>query len=318
MVAADALTQALKTQHPVRAWFRQRLGNFDDIDLCVSGPRVATLPASINSQRDAWILGHAFDWRLQLGLGERRDFSMVLTGARRCGDADPAGTYTTSKMSDVPAGASVSLVDDEIQYRVWDDVLDHEQLVQDLVASLPKGRPTDMAGERHLARVATVLGLYESAGRQSQPPQMLVGLPQGASVDDVLATVPEAMVDDVVMLTGAARLGLKPLFPATRVECNPVVGTEWLQGDGDLLIDGVLVELKVTSPPKIKREWLWQLLGYVLLDDGRRRIDEVAVYLARYATLGRWGTDELFATLAGERVERRTLRTELEAAARRG
>jgi hypothetical protein len=64
--------------------------------------------------------------------------------------------------------------------------------------------------------------------------------------------------------------------------------------DADLIVDGCLLELKATIQPNIVRpEWLYQLLGYALLDySNEYRIDAVGFYFARQSRLISWPLDK--------------------------
>jgi hypothetical protein len=68
--------------------------------------------------------------------------------------------------------------------------------------------------------------------------------------------------------------------------------------DADLIVDGLLVELKTTSQDSFERvDHVYQLLGYALLDYSNiYAIDRVAVYLARRGVLVSWELDELLET----------------------
>jgi len=95
---------------------------------------------------------------------------------------------------------------------------------------------------------------------------------------------------------------------------NPDFTAHGTPADGDLLIDGLLLDLKTVTRPEVQAEWVWQLLGYVFLDAGRRGIERVGLYLSRHAWLGTWEVDELLTVLAGEAVTEAQLRPEFLAA----
>lgn len=94
---------------------------------------------------------------------------------------------------------------------------------------------------------------------------------------------PEQFVDELQLLLRAAQEDL----PSGSVEYNPIFGARSGQiavgADGDLLIDDLLLELKVSIKP-FQPHHLWQLLGYAALDAnrGNHRIRRVGLYNPRY------------------------------------
>src|SRR5207249_6127316 len=71
--------------------------------------------------------------------------------------------------------------------------------------------------------------------------------------------------------------------------------------DGDLIVDGCLIEFKTTVDPCDQiRKSLHQLLGYVLLDyTDRYELREVGFYLSRQRVLVQWSLEELMEMMAG-------------------
>lgn len=70
--------------------------------------------------------------------------------------------------------------------------------------------------------------------------------------------------------------------------------------DADLITDGCLWEIKTTKQRGAQREWLRQLLGYVLLDyEDEHAIDRVGLLLQRQGTRFSWPVNELIAELSG-------------------
>lgn len=73
--------------------------------------------------------------------------------------------------------------------------------------------------------------------------------------------------------------------------------------DADLIVEGTLIEIKTTTSSKIITNWLWQLLGYVLLDySNQHGIDAIALYMARQGLLLRWDLEEAIQRLCGDRT----------------
>ena len=63
--------------------------------------------------------------------------------------------------------------------------------------------------------------------------------------------------------------------------------------DADLIIDHQLIEIKTTIKPTLRREWVWQLIGYLLLDwDDTHEISGLGVYSSRHGALVTWPLNE--------------------------
>lgn len=116
---------------------------------------------------------------------------------------------------------------------------------------------------------------------------------------------PDQFVDELQLLIRAAQEDL----PSGLVEYNPIFGARAGQiavgADGDLLIDDMLLELKVSIKP-FQSHHLWQLLGYAALDAnrGNQRIRRVGLYNPRYRALWSQPIDRLVRDLGGTDFER--------------
>src|SRR5262249_21359892 len=87
---------------------------------------------------------------------------------------------------------------------------------------------------------------------------------------------------------------LNPTF-----EGSPDVGG----ADADLILGDCLVEIKTTLNPCWNRDWLYQLLGYVLLDYADHyQIRSIAIYLARQETIVRWPLKDVLTKTADGRA----------------
>ena len=70
-----------------------------------------------------------------------------------------------------------------------------------------------------------------------------------------------------------------------------------------MIVDGVLIDAKATMNWEIKREWLWQVLGYALLDySDHYGINGVGLYMARQSILFRWTLDEVIEGLCADKA----------------
>jgi hypothetical protein len=165
----------------------------------------------------------------------------------------------------------------------------------------PVGRRLDGLQEAHLNRYCYVLALFEElfrAGTQIDSP--LFALPK-RGVDELLAVPPAHAIDDLCTLSWAFYTRFEGLLSRPAV-LNPTFDGSLDVGgaDADLILDGCLIDIKATVKPRVDPLWLYQLLGYVLLDyTDRYRISEVAIYLARQQVTLRWPLDGFLASMAG-------------------
>ena len=161
--------------------------------------------------------------------------------------------------------------------------------------------------EALLCRHCAVLALFEQVFRVGQvsPGSPLVLPGPARTADELLARVPDLWVEDLAEISrafldsqgdrvrGAREAALGPTF-----EGSLDVGG----ADADMILDGLLVDVKTTTSPKISAEMLYQLLGYALLDyPDRYAVREVGVYLSRQGRLVRWPLDGLLRDLGSVR-----------------
>ena len=72
------------------------------------------------------------------------------------------------------------------------------------------------------------------------------------------------------------------------------------EADADLIVDGTLLEVKATVKDQIQADYVWQLLGYVLLDYGdEHKIRSIGIYMARQGLLFQWDLLEAISVLSG-------------------
>jgi hypothetical protein len=173
--------------------------------------------------------------------------------------------------------------------------LDHLQPVRRRL-----GRPE----EGLLARYCYVLALFERIRREGPERSPLLEQAVKATIEELLAMAEECWLDDLRELSWAFYDHFADLLTQP-VRLNPTFeGSRDVGGaDADLIVDGCLIEIKMTTQPRRLDKWrerLYQLLGYCLLDySDEYAIREVGVYLARQHVLLRWPLDELMRTLAG-------------------
>ncbi len=82
--------------------------------------------------------------------------------------------------------------------------------------------------------------------------------------------------------------------------------------DSDLIVNGTLIDIKTRIAQKIRPDWLWQLLGYVLLDySDHYQINGIGLYMARQGIFLQWDLEEAIRDLcSGSRPSIEELRNE--------
>lgn len=292
------LTKHLSTDTDVRRWFSMRLS---DLDAVTRGcpPRIRCLvPRGRPDTIPPWLMGMSFDWRLRLG------FEV------------PSDPWTTTAFAgwvlafgQAPFDPTGIEPGDDPVTTLFEHAAEHGAAV-----SAGADTPRD---ELELARIAVALSLYESWYRGGvRRDGTLFALGAKPHVSTLTSICPDPAAEELSRLVDVARRGLAPLFPADEVETNPVFDAQGIPADGDLVIDGLLLDLKTVTRPRIQLEWLWQMIGYVLLDGGRRRLGRVGLYLSRHGWLQRWELEELLTLLAGEPLTVERARQEFAAVVR--
>ncbi len=172
----------------------------------------------------------------------------------------------------------------------------------------PVKRRLGRSEEELLARYCIVLSLYEmifrSGGRVPEPLRLQsTASPWVATtVDDLLAIPQSHWIDDLCTLSWAfyddnADVLERPVILNPTFDGSASVGG----ADADMIVDDCLVDFKLTIDSELKKlgDWLYQLLGYTLLDYRETyRIRGVALYLPRQRTWLRWSIEDLIDKLS--------------------
>lgn len=275
------LTRQLSTETALRRWYESRFANLDAVAADMPPRPRSLVPRSRPDAIPPWLMGMAFDWRIRLGLEvpEHARNTTAFTGWTLAfgGGSVRAGDPRRRSRSD-----PVTLLLDHSR--------EHGAGVSDSAAR----------DELELAWVSVVLARYESwyrgGVRRGDPLHDLGPRPDVAALESLC---PEPAAEELARLVTVARRGLAPLFPADHIETNPMFDAYGIPADGDLLIDGLLLDLKTVTRSKLQIDWLWQVIGYALLDDGRRDIESVGIYLSRHGCLQTWALPDLLTRLAG-------------------
>ncbi len=68
-----------------------------------------------------------------------------------------------------------------------------------------------------------------------------------------------------------------------------------------MVVDRCLIDIKTSTIPQIKAEYLYQLAGYLLLDfDDTLHLNSVGIYMARQGELLRWTVPDFLRELTGD------------------
>lgn len=168
----------------------------------------------------------------------------------------------------------------------------------------PAGRQIKLKDEKELDRYCLVLGLWEQvlrAGPLINSP-LWVPAPKTSAAQMLELATPQ-MVTDMCQLSRLffERCG-DIVALGSKVVQNPTFEGSSLVGgaDGDFIAGGCLWEIKSSIHNGVDGGWIYQLLGYVILDfDDAHRIREIGIYLARQGVRLQWPLQELLDTLTG-------------------
>lgn len=178
-----------------------------------------------------------------------------------------------------------------------------------LVAEVnPTRRILSATDELRLSRHCYILALFEQAMRTFsrgtgpggfQSP--LYALPASATVEDLLASTAEEWIKDIGRMAWLFGKRHSQLF-YTKVKVNPahLSSIGGFGADADLLVDGYVIDIKAALHPALEASWLYQVLGYTLLDQGDSKgIQGVGFYLARQGVFVQWPLEPLLRRLSG-------------------
>ncbi len=169
--------------------------------------------------------------------------------------------------------------------------------------------PLDPPAEEALDRACFVEAWFEEVFRTGRvwPGTPLADLSEHEGLEVLPAAVPDYAVQDIAAVAKLADRGLRVRATTTpeQVKLGPVfTGSRLVRGaDADWIADGLLCDVKSTgSPEKLRREDVWQLAGYVLLDfDDDHSIQHVGWYASRLGTLATWSVADFLRLLAARR-----------------
>lgn len=179
----------------------------------------------------------------------------------------------------------------------------------------PVGRRLPRADEEELCRYCFALALLD---RKMTPSTQDVAhplkhLPPGSTLNDLLRVAPAEAVADLRELSWLFHTACSNLL-GKKVQMHVSLQSSLAGASPDMLVQGRLIDIKTTVKPMVKREWLYDLIGYALFDlDNVHNIHTVGFYMARQGMFLEWPLDTLVEHLVeGEPVTRDHLRDELQ------
>ena len=280
-----SLTSVLDNRRgELRRWFEGRLPNLEPMQRAwrEAGQPTSACPVGVNPG----VVGGAFDYRLRYHFGA--------TPARRFVAQSGGRTHP-----DWPAFAAA-----------LDDTVERLQ---------PVGRSLSAAEEAELNSNCWVLAIFESHFRMGSSRRYVTpidALGPAPGVQALLELAPTAGLGDLADLMTKLRDSPLAGMVGRPTHLNPKLQGSALVGgaDADLVLDGVLIEVKTTSRTAMTREAGYQLLGYLLLDfDDRLDVRSLGFYLSRIPRLLAWPIDDLLEQVAGAPVDLERLRDEFRA-----
>jgi hypothetical protein len=300
-----SLTSALEDRKgPVARFFVERFPDIRDIQKAWRvGMEGATTIRPLSQTQPPWsTIGHAIDYRLRYYFAETPAEDLVATlgasllaGVRRVtrGSAKFQLKFAEYDLATGPSPSQArwSRLSGEFFSRL-------DATVREI---RPARRRLDSESELELCRYCYVLALFEEiyrAGPGISSP--LNRLSPRARVAGLLQ-LGEPWVEDLSHQSWAFFDGHRERLQEPAV-LNPGFdgSLDILGADADLILSTCLVDFKtVTDPMTLRRVWLEQLIGYVLLDYGDRYgLTEVGIYMTRQGLLIRWDLDRLLTQIS--------------------
>ncbi len=117
-----------------------------------------------------------------------------------------------------------------------------------------------------------------------------------ATVADLLALA-DPWVDDLRQLSWLFYDRQRKMF-AQQAWIHPKSTNQAIGAGADLLLDGYVIDFKTAIDRKLDPNWLYQVLGYVLLGFRfKQPVQGVGIYMVRQGVLVRWRLDNLLLRL---------------------
>ena len=170
----------------------------------------------------------------------------------------------------------------------------------------PRGRRLTGVEEDKLNRFCYVLALYEQIFRAGPEINSPLYNNKFKRAQDFLSIPDPNCITDLRNLSWQFYDNFEHLLSLQHVLNPTFEGSIGIGGaDADLIIDGVLIDIKTSTKLEIDRGWLWQLMGYVLLDySDCYNICSIGLYMARQDLLFQWSMRETLAFLFNGKPKR--------------
>ncbi len=264
------------------------------------------VPAVPPADANPGTVGTAADWLLRFLLHPRPSLKVAAVGAALSG---PRG----AGMWDVPP-APMAASDTGMLAALWEIAgslgLGRDEVAGEGRAAFTGPLPGSDADPEHLARACWVLALLTEVFRRGPMVAAMgpLGRFQGRrpSADELLALAPSAALSQLAAFRRVFETALLPQLRARegRWLLGPTfVGSALIRADADLIVAGLLLDLKTSAKLSLGIENVLQVLGYALLDfDDEYALAELGIFSARYAYLATWDLGALLEELAGRQV----------------
>ena len=155
--------------------------------------------------------------------------------------------------------------------------------------------------ENELVELCGVLALYEQVdvSRKLLP---ITEVSVRASLEELRSWIGSELVADVVRMTAL----FCERLPRDLVAGPVLVEPSLHPGQADLILGGLLLELKTVVSPLISDEYAYTLLAYALMADealpAGAGVTHVGWYFARHGTPWIYTVDDFISAFAGERI----------------
>jgi len=170
----------------------------------------------------------------------------------------------------------------------------HKKLAEDIIDYAKKAHKKFLeTGEidGQLLQACIILAQTDVIFRTGRPPNNYGKVEEG-DMDDLFELMKEIRIEEFI---AKEHMLLNPTFG----EASKLVGG----ADADIIMDGVLIDIKTVKDLTIKREYFDQLIGYYVLTriggiDGIKEspeIKELGIYFSRYGKLVKFSVKELIA-----------------------
>jgi hypothetical protein len=187
-------------------------------------------------------------------------------------------------------------------------------LEQTLQGVQPVAQRLGTPQEVRLCQYCYVLALFDQLFRLgTNIDSPLFTLRRGATAETLLGLAGHEWVEDMCQLSWlfydrqAELLTQRAVLNPTFAGSNDIGGA-----DADLIVDDCLIDIKATVLPKLDARWLYQLVGYALLDyEDVYHLRAVGIYLARQGELIHWPLDSLLTAMSSATVRLPELRDRL-------